>query len=166
MNSKRNICWKLSIMPHIMPTIVGILTFISMINITCESLEARKVFVFHFSFCAQLECHVYEKSFIASGPAVELNMKQIPNLGVLPRYNKLLSCSTQFSMNFIVLINVKMLTIVIILTCISRINTASGCLKQENFIFQYVFSVFYAVEISCSDELSMKFFDNFEVWIH
>ena len=125
-----------------MPTIVGILTYISMINITCESLEARKVFVFHFSFCEQLECHVYEKSLIASGSAVELNLKTNHNLGVWSRDNKLLSCSTQFSMKFIMLINVKMLTIVIILTCISRIITASGCLKQENFIFQYVFSVF------------------------
>ena len=34
-----------------MPTIVGILTFIGMINATDESLKARKVFIFqHFSF--------------------------------------------------------------------------------------------------------------------
>ena len=34
-----------------MPTIVDILTFISMINTTFESLEARNVFIFqHFSF--------------------------------------------------------------------------------------------------------------------
>ena len=34
-----------------MPTIVGILTLISMINTTPESLKARKVFIFqHFSF--------------------------------------------------------------------------------------------------------------------
>ena len=44
-----------------MPTIVGILTFISMINTKSESLKASKVFIFqHFSFyeklkfCAQL----------------------------------------------------------------------------------------------------------------
>ena len=38
-----------------MPTIVGILTFISMINKTSESLKARKVLIFqHFSFYEQL----------------------------------------------------------------------------------------------------------------
>ena len=41
-----------------MPTIVGILTFISMINTTLESLKARKVFIFQqFSFDEQLEFH-------------------------------------------------------------------------------------------------------------
>ena len=39
-----------------MPTIVGILTFVSMINETSESLKARKVFIFqHFSFYEQLK---------------------------------------------------------------------------------------------------------------
>ena len=41
-----------------MPTIVGILTFISMINETAEGLKARKVFIFkHFSFYEQLKFH-------------------------------------------------------------------------------------------------------------
>ena len=40
-------------------TIVGILTFISMINTTSESLKARNVFIFqHFSFYEQLKFHV------------------------------------------------------------------------------------------------------------
>ena len=39
-----------------MPTIVGILTFISMVNKTSESLKARKVFIFqHFCFYRQLK---------------------------------------------------------------------------------------------------------------
>ena len=39
-----------------MPTIVGILTFISMINNPSESLKARKIFIFqHFSFYEQLK---------------------------------------------------------------------------------------------------------------
>ena len=44
-----------------MPTIVGISTFIYMINTTFESLKARKVFIFQYlsfyeqlKFCAQL----------------------------------------------------------------------------------------------------------------
>ena len=37
---------------------VGIITFISMINVTSESLKARKVFIFqHFSFYKQLKFH-------------------------------------------------------------------------------------------------------------
>ena len=41
-----------------MPTIVGILTFISMINATYDSLKACKVFICqHFSFYVQLKVH-------------------------------------------------------------------------------------------------------------
>ena len=41
-----------------MPTIVGILTFISMINTTSETLKARNFFIRgYFSFCEQLKFH-------------------------------------------------------------------------------------------------------------
>ena len=41
-----------------MPTIVGISTFISMINATYDSLKASKVFICqHFSFYEQLKFH-------------------------------------------------------------------------------------------------------------
>ena len=41
-----------------MPTIVSILTFISMINTTPESLKARKFIIFqHFNFYEQLKFH-------------------------------------------------------------------------------------------------------------
>ena len=41
-----------------MPTIVGILTFISMINETSQSLKARKEFIFLlFGFYQQLKFH-------------------------------------------------------------------------------------------------------------
>ena len=41
-----------------MPTVVGILTFISMINTTFENLKARKVCSFqHFRFKEQLKFH-------------------------------------------------------------------------------------------------------------
>ena len=41
-----------------MPTIVGILTFISMINTTSDSQKARKVYMFqHFSFHEQLKLY-------------------------------------------------------------------------------------------------------------
>ena len=42
-----------------MPTIVGILTFMSMINAISENLKAGKVFIFqHFSSYEQLKFHV------------------------------------------------------------------------------------------------------------
>ena len=56
-----------------------------------------------------------------------------------PEFIKLFSCSNQLSMKFILLINVKMPTIVGILTIISMINTTSSRLKARNFfICQYL----------------------------
>ena len=54
-----------------MPTMVGILTFVSMINTRPESLKARKVLIFSaFWFCEQLKIRAqlieHEKSFITS----------------------------------------------------------------------------------------------------
>ena len=49
-----------------MPTFVGILTFISIINTTSESLKARKVFI--LSFLALLVVEI--------SCSVELNMKK------------------------------------------------------------------------------------------
>ena len=45
------------------------------------------------------------------------------------------SCSTELSMKFILLINVKMQTIVIILTFINRINTTPECFKMGKKAF-------------------------------
>ena len=45
---------------------------------------------------------------------------------------KYFSCPTQQSVRFILLINVKMQTIVGILTFISRINTTSECFKKKS----------------------------------
>ena len=55
-----------------MPTIVGILTFISMINTTSERLKAKHFFICrYFSFNEQLKCRAQVsrawKSFITSG---------------------------------------------------------------------------------------------------
>ena len=53
-----------------------------------------------------------------------------------PEVMKLFSCSTQLSSKFILLINVKMPTIVGILTFISMINTTSErLLQQETHLF-------------------------------
>ena len=58
-------------------------------------------------------------------------------------------------MKLILLINVKMPTIVGILTIISMINTTPERLKARTFLFVGIL-VFLAVEISCSAELSLK----------
>ena len=52
-----------------------------------------------------------------------------------PKVIKLSSCSAQLSTKFILLINVKMPTIVGILTFISMINTTSERLKARNSSF-------------------------------
>ena len=59
-----------------------------------------------------------------------------------PEVIKLLSCSTQVSTKIILLINVKMPTIVGILTFISMINTTSERLKARNFFICQYFSFY------------------------
>ena len=55
---------------------------------------------------------------------------------------KLFSCSTQLSMKFILLINVKMPIIVGILTFITMINTLSERLKARNLFICWYFSFY------------------------
>ena len=59
-----------------------------------------------------------------------------------PEVIKLFSYSTQLSTKFIVLINVKIPTIVGILTFISMINTTSERLKARNFFIWRYFSFY------------------------
>ena len=59
-----------------------------------------------------------------------------------PDVIKLFSCSTQLSMKFILLINVKMPTIVGILTYISMIDTTSERLEARNFFICQYFSFY------------------------
>ena len=61
------------------------------------------------------------------------------NLSTGQEVIKLFSCSTQLSTKLIILINVKMPTIVGILTFISMINTISESLKAKGiFVFQHL----------------------------
>ena len=59
-------------------------------------------------------------------------------------------------MRFILLIDVKMPTIVGILTFISMINRTSERHKASNFFICRYCNIYRAVKISCSVELSMK----------
>ena len=64
------------------------------------------------------------------------------------------SCSTQLSMKFFLLINVKMPIIVGILTFMSRKNSILGLSEPKNAEFLDIFIC--AIKISCSAELSME----------
>ena len=67
-----------------------------------------------------------------------------------PEVIKLFSCSTQPSIKFIMLINVKKPTIVGILTFITMINTIPESLKARKFfIFQH-----FNEELKCQTQLS------------
>ena len=59
-----------------------------------------------------------------------------------PRGYKTFSCSTQLSIRFILLINVKMPTIVGILTLISRLNTVSESFKAKQILIFPHFSFY------------------------
>ena len=65
-----------------------------------------------------------------------------------PEVIKLFSCSTQLSMKFILLINVKMPTIVGILTFISMIDTTSERLEARNFFICRYFSFYEQLKFS------------------
>ena len=137
-----------------MPTIVGILTFISMINTSLDSLRARKVIIFkHFclyeqlKFYAQLsqackKCYNLEASsgeilsFSRLYSSVNLTHEYSSRIAVRVQAPiKLFSCSTQLSTKFILLIIVKMPTIVGILTFIIMINISLDSLKARSLYF-------------------------------
>ena len=77
-----------------------------------------------------------------------------------PEVVKLFSCSTQLSMKFFPLRNVKMPTIVGIFTCMNGKNNILGLPVTEPIkkktIFFFIFLYLLAFKISCSTELSMK----------
>ena len=64
-----------------------------------------------------------------------------------PEVIKLFPCSTHLSTKFILLINIKMPTIVGILTFISRINTTSERLKEINFFICLYFSCYEQLKV-------------------
>ena len=71
-----------------------------------------------------------------------------------PEVIKLFSCETQRIMKFILLINVKMPTIVGILTFISMINTTPERLKARNFFICPYFSFYEQLKFHA--QLSMN----------
>ena len=93
-------------------------------NLACKSMAQFFVgFVSYFTCCVpRLFRLLFDWFTLTSGPKVI----------------KHLSCSTQLSTKFIMLISIKMPTIVGILTFISMISTSSDSLKASKvFIFQH-----------------------------
>ena len=78
-----------------------------------------------------------------------MNIISVKPFGSLPgsEVNNLFSCSIQLSTTFILLINVKMPTVVGILTFISMVNTASERLKARNFFICRYFSFYEQLKI-------------------
>ena len=87
-----------------------------------------------------------------------LSIKMKPGTEFIKRF----SCSTQLSTKLILLIIVETPIIVGILTIISMIKTTPERFKARNLFICRRFS-FLPVEISCSDELRMIFF-NLGAW--
>ena len=80
-----------------------------------------------------------------------------------PRCYKAYSYSTQLSTKFVLLINVKMPTIVGILTCISMIIATSERLKAIHFLICFIFFSFY--EQLSWDEHEKSFITSGPGWI-
>ena len=81
-----------------------------------------------------------------------------------PKVIKLFSYSTQLSTKFILLINVKMPTIVGILTFISMINTTSERLKARNFVICRYSSFSEQLKFRAQLSWARKTFYNLGAW--
>ena len=71
-----------------------------------------------------------------------------------PEFIKRFSCSTQLSMKFVLLINIKLLNIAISVLLNIAEHESFSANKYENALFAGIFIL--AEKISCSAELSMK----------
>ena len=85
-----------------------------------------------------------------------------PRRSVGPEFIKRSSCSTQLSIKFIMLINVKIPTIVGILTFISVINATSERLKARHFLFVGIL-VFYE-QLKFRAQLSWAWQKFYNLW--
>ena len=90
----------------------------------------------------------------SEGLMPKIPLKKYPKFLTGPEVIKLFPHSTQLSSKFILLINVKMPTIVGILTFISMINTTSERLTARNFFICRYFSFYEQLKFRA--QLSMK----------
>ena len=94
----------------------------------------------HASCCISSGSSLFVKAYVCRYPS--------------PEVIKLFPCSTQLSTKFILLINVKMPTIVGILTFISIINTTFERLKARNFFICRYFSFSFYEQMKFRAQLS------------
>ena len=80
---------------------------------------------------------IFEKGFFEKKSADDNKSMHAKSL-INTRGYKTFSCSTQLSIKFIMLINVKMLTIVGILKFISMVNKTSESLKARSLYFSAI----------------------------
>ena len=81
-----------------------------------------------------------------------MKISELPHVFPDPEVIKLFSCSTQLSMIFVLLMNVKMPAIIGILTFMSMINTTSGSFKARKlYIF---FSILVYEQLKFHAQLS------------
>ena len=119
--------------------VLCVLSSFTIISLTCF-LAVMWLLVFYIFFlrCHGLICGLCLRHFLVIVNCFK-TMNSLPifqsNLAIYsgPQVIKLFPCSTQLGTKFILLINVKMPTIVGILTFISMINTTSEILKAMNF---------------------------------
>ena len=96
--------------------------------------------LFHTIY-TRIQIHVCIRHSFIQAATTEISFWEDPRMIPRPEVIKLFSCSTQLSMKFYPLINVKMPTIVGILTCISGKNTILGLnepKKPNSMIFLYL----------------------------
>ena len=87
-----------------MPTIVGILTFISMINALFDSFKARYIFIFLIFFlsASEISCSVeHEKSFITLRPGRKLQRQVFSYQGPFHRSDQQTNLQLMFTVGLI-----------------------------------------------------------------
>ena len=141
-------------------------------DLKCENLlldNSNLIKVTDFGFARQFEAGDLSKTFCGSaayaapeilqGQPYHLPLHDVWAMGIIlyimvsyynpgnEVINVFFSCSTQLSTKFILLINVKIPTIVGILTFISMINTTSERLEARNFFICRYFSVYEQLKV-------------------
>ena len=101
-----------------------------------------------------------KKCFYLKRIKVHNNSQILPG----PKVTKLFTCSTQMSMKLILLINVKMPTIVGILTFISMINTTSERLEARHFFICQYFIFYEQLKFRAQLSWAWKKFYKLRAW--
>ena len=108
--------------------------------------------------------NVYQKNYKQEKGEIWIYTLRSLKLRSKPEVIKPFPCSTQLSKKFILLKNVKMSTIVGILTYISMKNTTSERLKARNFFICRYFSFYEQLKFLAQLSWASKKFNNLRLW--